>query len=91
MQPQPTASFAEPFRCTITVSFTVTIINIPRLLRIDFQLVLTAKSAEWGWNCVCCISRQESTYALDLNTLPASDLGNTAQLIGSMENRPLIL
>jgi hypothetical protein len=26
-----------------------------------------------------------------LNTLPASDLGNTAHLIGSLEKRPLIL
>ena len=80
--------FAESFRCTITVSFTITTINIPRLLRNDFQLGLPVKSAEWGWTCLCRISRLESMYALDLNTLPASDLGNTARSIRSLENRP---
>jgi hypothetical protein len=53
-------------------------ISTARLLRNDFQLALPQKhlqNAEWHWNCV----RRESMYALDLNTLPASDLGNTGQ------------
>jgi hypothetical protein len=30
-------------------------------------------------------------YALDLNTLPASDLGNTGRSVRSLESRPMIV